>query len=222
MDATGDSTPSAPPLDVLASPSKRRRNLILRAGTDGLLLPDDATAGTAQQQQQQQQQADSANAAKADAGKEQQKKKGGGEETVQPYTGADADVYDLIPAVPSWKGAETPLEIFIDGATGGAGDEQGRSGGGEGRGGEEEEEDAQVLWQRSTAAAEMRSPLGDGDGMFSNNHAGRQAAVRTPPPLPLSTPQWTPRRAVLSCLAHITSFRFVPFRFVSFCFVSLG
>ena len=77
----GGNTPSSQALDVLASPSKRRRNLVLRAGADGLLLPDD-TAAAAQQEQESgtatQSGAESAPAA-GTAGEN-------GKQKVQPYT----------------------------------------------------------------------------------------------------------------------------------------
>jgi hypothetical protein len=74
----GGTTPLAPGLDVLASPSKRRRNLVLRAGSDGLLLPDDATSAAQQEQE--------GTAPPAPAGAVAGKPGDKGKEAVQPYT----------------------------------------------------------------------------------------------------------------------------------------
>lgn len=125
---------------MLASPSKRRKNLALRAGTDGLLLPDDVTSAIQREQEQNGGTAKQSHGNGSTQGKPGEKAK----EAVQPYTGADADAYDLIPTVPSWKAPDTPLEIDV-----------GRS-----EAEQSEDDDAQLQWQRSTAAAEMRSPLG--------------------------------------------------------------
>eukprot|EP01043_Picozoa_sp_COSAG02_P018139 COSAG02_NODE_840_length_16627_cov_11.279828_5_plen_282_part_00 len=74
----GGTTPLAPGLDVLASPSKRRRNLVLRAGSDGLLLPDDVTSAVQQEQE--------GTAPPAPAGAVAGKPGDKGKEAVQPYT----------------------------------------------------------------------------------------------------------------------------------------
>lgn len=146
----GGTTPSV--VDVLASPSKRRKNLVLRAGADGLLLPDDATSATQHEQEGGAAPQPDPSGAATQPGEK-------GKAVVQPYTGADADAYDLIPTVPSWKAPDTPLQINVGGPEASS-----------------DGEDAQAHWQRSTAE-DMRSPLGDGDGMFSNNDEGRKAVA---------------------------------------------